>query len=190
LELTTVRQRYGGEPAAVIAASLGRTAHSVHQKARQLGVAEAGAGVGSTDSRRPHAARWKRFSDVIKRSRLRALDPADQARLERLRSNPAFVGYFAGLLDGEGTITSGRAVTNQHLHVTNTSPEMLAWLVEHIGGTLYTRRLRAAHHKPSWVWNLQRTPYVIALLRLVLPLLTVKAQRARAAIDSYQEHWL
>jgi hypothetical protein len=100
----------------------------------------------------------------------------------------AQAAYFAGLLDGEGSIfnegkvsTTGRR--GLRVIVTNTSEPMLDWLVTTIGGHLNSKKLYAEHHKPAWTWILFGQNAVSALQQSV-PYLITKRDIALAAIAS------
>src|SRR5882672_3456483 len=56
----------------------------------------------------------------------------------------AELAYLAGLLDGEGCLTMtrphpGRQAPRMVLQIGNTKPQMISWLVEHFGGTTWSR---------------------------------------------------
>jgi hypothetical protein len=187
-DLAIVREHYGKLPAASIALMLGgvRSAYSVHHMARRLGVATAGASVGSP-TWHAHRLRWQRLSAQATAGSIRRLLPRERQLLAGLERNPGWVGYFAGLLDGEGSIVKSSSGRSYRLTLANTSPEMLDWLVVHVGGKFAAARpLRSPHHRPCWVWSVNRWAYTIALLSLALPFLTTKAERARTAIAAYR----
>lgn len=63
----------------------------------------------------------------------------------RIPTDPAVLGYVAGLIDGEGNLTisksldrkKGRSVSHTPtLQIGNTDPRMAAWLHEQLGGSV------------------------------------------------------
>ena len=76
------------------------------------------------------------------------------------------LGYFAGILDGEGCIYKGRIL------ITNTSRELMEWLINRIGGR-YMQKKPVENHKITYAWSL-RVSDTRTLLKLVHPLLLIK----------------
>lgn len=172
----------------MIAEDLARTAHSVRHMARRIGVADPTFVVGAprTPEQTRHAVELR---IAAFRHNKRTLTDGEAERLGRLRSNPGNLGYFAGLLDGEGTITSHRAKVNHHLSLCNTDFAMIDWLLVNVGGQSHDRKVRQAHYRPQRQWVLTRTPYVIAILRAAMPYLITKRERAEYAIADFDANW-
>lgn len=103
---------------------------------------------------------------------------------------PAELGYIAGIVDGEGYIGArmtinqrGRPSLKIRLCVANTDRSLVGWLRDKCGGsvTWLHQQPKAAHHKPVAQWELS-TRGAPSLLRLVLPYLVIKSDRAALAI--------
>lgn len=103
---------------------------------------------------------------------------------------PAELGYIAGIVDGEGYIgarvsinQSGRTSLKIRLCVANTDNSLVVWLREKCGGSItwLHQQPRELHHKPVAQWELS-THGAPSLLRLVLPYLVIKSDRAALAI--------
>jgi hypothetical protein len=186
MEIEAVGLRYGKEPAAFIAVDINRSAWAVRQQARRLKLTESGAFAAKAS--RESQKRFAHFSDLSYRMNRSQMTGEEKAKLDELRNDAAVIGYFAGLLDGEGTIHS-LPVARCHITLANTSREMIEWLVEHLGGAVYPCRQRQIHHKEAWVWGIRRTPYVVAVLRIILPYLTTKKEKAEKAIHDFAERW-
>lgn len=97
--------------------------------------------------------------------------------------------YFAGILDGEGTVhseilhhTTRNPRYNVRVSVVNTDVALIRWIQENFGGYVYERH--SASH-PEW-----KTKYewvsaketIIEILESVLPYLIVKKQQAELGI--------
>lgn len=82
------------------------------------------------------------------------------------------LGYLAGLIDGEGSITVRRDQAT--LLIYNTDQRLLSWLQEHVGGNVGApdRRGRVT----CWAWQIAGANDVRAVLTAVRPLLTAKAE--------------
>lgn len=105
--------------------------------------------------------------------------------------NKAQLGYIAGVIDGEGSISIIKASTKYNfsyqlrLIVTNTDYRMLKWLKDTIGYGNVAERKRSKY-KPNW-----SNVYVYAitankakdLLKAVYPYLVIKREQADIAIE-------
>lgn len=101
------------------------------------------------------------------------------------------IAYFAGILDGEGSILLTPYVRNSQRNfyaevlVTNTSEELMSWLEIVFEGRAYIPNLNLdIGHKPCWRWTL-RGMKVIDLLEMVLPYLIIKRERAELVLEFY-----
>jgi hypothetical protein len=96
------------------------------------------------------------------------------------------VAYLAGLIDGEGTVSLRRKIGNHfniEVYITSTNKPMLEWVVSVFGGRIYTyNRKGDTTRLPQHKWHLHSRG-AEALLRMVLPYLTIKATHARLAIN-------
>ena len=110
----------------------------------------------------------------------------------KVPTDPAVLGYLAGLVDGEGSIgiTSafqrGKSRSRSHtlrVSITNTSETLIAWLSDTIGGGLRLKRdSRKANWKPGYDWMLYAAQAEQVLLA-VLPYLVIKRDQARIALE-------
>jgi hypothetical protein len=87
------------------------------------------------------------------------------------------LSYFAGLLDGEGSVGffshgKGRPLRFV-LEITMTSPNVIQWLYDNFGGSIMEKPPRKEGYKPAWRWYMYGDK-AIELYRLVNPLLLVK----------------
>ena len=96
--------------------------------------------------------------------------------------------YFAGLFDGEGSVeisqTRQRGGTLYYelaIRVVNTDEDIMLWLVNVFGGSLYARKRVYHNCKQSFTWSLGPKKS-LWLLKLVLPYLRIKKKRAELAI--------
>ena len=89
------------------------------------------------------------------------------------------LAYFAGILDGEGTIS----LTNDcvaYLSVSATSPALTEWLVKHFGGKLSGGyKKQNANASIVYRWSVQAKTHLINLLMQVTPFLVIKQLQAR-----------
>jgi hypothetical protein len=113
---------------------------------------------------------------------------APRARPLVLPSDPAEIGYLAGLIDGEGYIGITKAFdpkkSKNYSHsirvvITNSDPRLISWLMS-IGG-----RQSAKGRKDNWkqAWNWQITSKnAYAFLKLIRPYVKLKGQQADICI--------
>ena len=107
--------------------------------------------------------------------------------------------YFAGILDGEGTIRVVRGNDSVRRHagwstryagaisIVNTSEPLIRWIQERFGGTPHLIKAHGPLSKlPIWDWKIQgrRT---VTILKSVLPYLVIKRSRASLVIRLYSE---
>jgi hypothetical protein len=103
---------------------------------------------------------------------------------------PRDVGYLAGLIDGEGTITLSRRNLNKHrgLVITISSTEMsiLKYAQKIIGvGKITNKRITKAHHTPSFTYQVANRQALDILKQTAEHLRSYKADRAHLAIQDY-----
>jgi len=65
--------------------------------------------------------------------------------------------YFAGIVDGEGTITVAKSTRSigdltPLLAVVNTNKELIDWLVDNIGGNVSIKKPEKKHYKVGYRW--------------------------------------
>lgn len=99
-------------------------------------------------------------------------------------------GYFAGLIDGEGTVTLTRkhSTQNRQLAITVSSTErpILEFLLDASGvGKITSKRTYRAHHRTSYTYAVHNRQ-ALALLEQIQPLLrSYKAVRGRLILENY-----
>lgn len=101
------------------------------------------------------------------------------------RLAPGDLGYFAGVLDGEGSIM----IVKHHesittlVSVTNTGRPLLEWLVEKTGIGRISRQYDATpQRKATWMWRASGDG-AHSILKQVARHLTLKRERAEIAIE-------
>lgn len=102
-----------------------------------------------------------------------------------LPSNIAHLGYIAGIIDGEGSITfSRRPPTRWIIHITNTDLTLMKWLAQ-LGGSFQPRKFSSrlsSTPKQCYTWHLQSRRDVLLLLSAIEPYLIIKRHLAVQAI--------
>lgn len=104
-------------------------------------------------------------------------------------TDPAVLGYLAGLLDGEGSViatkTRGTGSHNDSIAmrvvITNTDLPLMEWLITEVGGTFMAKQVGKAHHKQAYSWNLggqNAAQFLVA----VMPYLHIKKAQAQAGL--------
>lgn len=85
------------------------------------------------------------------------------------------VAYAAGLFDGEGCVSIGVSGRNKQrpayrvqVVVAMTDHNVLRWLQERWGGTIYKQKRHAEHHRPGWQWHLSEGEAIAFLEKLRL----------------------
>lgn len=104
----------------------------------------------------------------------------------RIPKDELSMAYFAGLLDGEGTITlttSKQAVGGKRplVSIGNNSEELIGWIKRAFGGRKYSSikgRPRRLHS-----WAISGTLDVLKLLSEILPYLIVKKSEAKKVLS-------
>ena len=98
---------------------------------------------------------------------------------------PTEAAYFAGIIDGEGTVTVvisdlGRSFPQlrPRLMISSTDYELLEWLVQ-FGGNVYKSHRKAKKGcKFLWTWTSEKQTEVIRILEQVQPYLILKAEQS------------
>ncbi len=88
------------------------------------------------------------------------------------------LGYFAGLVDGEGSIRFSRG--RPFVAVYNTELPILEWIVREVGGTIGGHDDRG--RKTCYSWRIGAARDVYAVCRALLPCLIAKRADALAAL--------
>ena len=129
------------------------------------------------------------------RKRLREMGVQATRRLHQkdisLPDDETAWAYLAGLVDGEGSIIITKRRNGNHrlfptLQVSNTSIEIMDWLVKNFGGSYYsygrpTNPLIHSNVKMSY-WKVSRIANLSLLLPRIEPYLVLKRKRAMLAI--------
>jgi hypothetical protein len=99
------------------------------------------------------------------------------------------LAYFAGLIDGEGSIfickailDSGMPSHNLEVTITNTNRKIIDWLLDNLGGTERNSGKRGTADKSQWAWVVRHhkaRPYLEAML----PYLVAKRDQAIIALE-------
>ena len=103
------------------------------------------------------------------------------------------LAYFAGILDGEGSIglrLEYKRSLSLVVDIGSTSPELLEWLLATFGGMVYIQRkvskARILSSRPFAVWRI-RGDAASRLLRQVQPLLKIKGLHVEIACNGWAE---
>lgn len=105
-----------------------------------------------------------------------------------LPDDPLKLVYLAAMIDAEGCITrnSKSSACTWQVVITNTSPELEAWL-KTLGGSFYyvspARRRAEGQIKQCFEWKVTTAWNVYRILVAVFPYLVIKQERAREAIE-------
>lgn len=105
-------------------------------------------------------------------------------------SSPRDIGYVAGIIDGEGSIIGPPKFAVQ---VSMTNPEVIRHLAELCGGSVtgpYEHRSgKSEVCKPQYHWTISSAENAYRLLKLLLPQLIVKKEKAVEMIHVLEEKW-
>jgi sulfite reductase beta subunit-like hemoprotein len=104
-------------------------------------------------------------------------------------TDPAVLGYLAGLLDGEGSVivtrTRGRGSVNDSVSarviITNTDLPLIEWLLAEVGGSFVPKKRMKDHHRQAYQWLLGGRN-AAAFLLAVIPYLRIKKAQAEAGL--------
>lgn len=108
------------------------------------------------------------------------------------------LGYIAGILDGEGSISLkrqrsiGRRCFGTFIQVTSTNQDILYFLKRKLGGGVYnhSHKYSINHNlKKSWVWHLRQHREIESLLKKLLPYLIIKKKHALLMLKYIKMHW-
>ena len=93
------------------------------------------------------------------------------------------IHYFAGLVDGEGSImliAEGSKYKHPEISLTSTDKELIDWVIAVFGGKAYVNIPKVAHHKQAWHWRVRNLNHVMFILELIAPHLKIDRKRGRA----------
>ena len=103
--------------------------------------------------------------------------------------------YLAGIFDGEGCahIAKINSYTNQDgspqtgyrldVHITNTSIDLVKWLVERFGGVYYTIDMKNPNWKVAYRWQPKGKKNKELLFLGILPYLVIKKEVIQICLD-------
>jgi hypothetical protein len=103
--------------------------------------------------------------------------------------SPAKLAYFAGIVDGEGTIdfiknkNRCRKEVAPRLKVGNTDSRLINWLLAEIGGRCYKYHPKNKRHKPCYEWFVSGVQNIRPLLCAVFPYLIIKQKKAKEILN-------
>ena len=169
-EDTFLNENYGNARPAVIAKALGRSKASIYHRSMHLHLSSV---LGS-----PEFAR--------RQSLPRTAQPFTGT------TDPAVLGYVAGIIDGEGSITMPPKLA---LSVTTTTRTLAVRLQAMVGGSItgpyryYKTKVFGTKRcivKPQYHWGIASRYHLYLLLSALLPYLVLKGGKAKKAI-SYLE---
>lgn len=100
------------------------------------------------------------------------------------------LGYLAGLIDGEGTITlylrSDVQTMRMRVVVYSTTEEVIEWLLVHFDGKKQKMGRRAnPKHSQEFAWYLDGDK-AYDLLELIFPYLIIKKAKAQVACEAWR----
>lgn len=101
------------------------------------------------------------------------------------------LGYLAGIIDGEGTVTLIRKHRNEmpspEITIATTSSELLSWLATHVGcGHVRKKIRRSASHRQAFTWCV-RGNKALDLLMLIKERLHIKKPHADIICSQYKK---
>ena len=106
-------------------------------------------------------------------------------------------GYFAALIDGEGSICIAKtkdrkrktAYWTLQLRIYNTYLTVLEWLIPRFGGRIFRGVTpKSSKHKQGYVWIATTRPALV-LLEFIRPILIIKPRHADIAIELFAKMW-
>lgn len=163
-----LRAQYGRIRPSEIGKRIGRTRPSIYHRAEVLGLAAS-----------------LRSPEFLRRQSL----PRTALPFTGLNSE-LDVGYVAGIVDGEGSITKP---PNVALQVSMTTREVTEHLQTLCGGSVtgpyLGRSGRTEVCQPQYHWTVSSTEDVYRILKVLLPHLSVKRQKAEMVLQFLEERW-
>lgn len=114
-----------------------------------------------------------------------------------LKLNDLEIGYIAGILDGEGSISlkrqAGRRSLAPFIQITNSSKVLMDWIKERVGGYIYPHscmyRDGSTNRRDAWVWQLRKKEDVAQFLNQIKPCLVIKQRHAELLLEFIKVHW-
>jgi hypothetical protein len=79
----------------------------------------------------------------------------------------AEIAWLSGIIEGEGSFCSK---TSLAIQVVMTDKDVIERMQMITGlGRIYVVRPRAEHHKPAWMWSVQRRAHIRLIINAILP---------------------
>ena len=103
--------------------------------------------------------------------------------------NDIQIGWVAGIMDGEGTISMDRRGIWRYprISITSTDIEILVRIKETCGGFISPKKSTGLKHKNAWQWCISSSAMVIKMLTAIEPHLMCPKKKRRAAF--ILENW-
>lgn len=96
------------------------------------------------------------------------------------------LAYLAGLVDGEGWITTARNSKHGNivvrLGIANTDWRVMCWLKENFGGRIDKKKKVVSYHRDSWMWG-AGCKDVTRILKAILPYMIIKGEQAKLGLE-------
>lgn len=104
------------------------------------------------------------------------------------------MGYIAGFMDGEGSITYSMSAftrTQHRIQIGNSNPEVISWIHGILGiGVIRVNKARKNQHLDSYVLNLERQGDVWGFLVMIYPYLRIKQLKAISVIEELEHRYM
>lgn len=100
--------------------------------------------------------------------------------------------YFAGLFDGEGTVTLTKRNSNEYrspvITLTSTTKEIVYFCKSTFGGSVSDQKISKDHYKKSYVWGISSNR-AINTMKLIIPYIKEpkKISRINYIINNYKK---
>ena len=133
---------------------------------------------------RAQLCRWLKEEGILRKRKLRSATI-------RIPKDQEILAYIAGIFDGEGSIefkkyrgTDGVTRHRIRIMVSNTSKELMDFLVSNIGGKVTKCK---GSKKPVYQWQLTRALDVFIFCKAILPYLIVKRTKVEDALNGMKD---
>lgn len=151
-----VKTHYGNESVEETANAIDRSYGSVRRMAFELGVT-------------------KKHKGAVRKNQFHIFDVST-----------VDVAYIAGFFDADGSVSSGLNKEGKpyfNVGIYNTNIDVLDWIADTIGGTIYRHKTRAGFNKlPFFQWRLTNRPDMRKFLNAVIPFLRIKRKKAKSVV--------
>lgn len=125
----------------------------------------------------------------------KCLSEEHKKKMSKAQKRRTILAYTAGLVDGEGCIKisinkpnkkNGGKLDKHYLdvNVTNTNKEVIYWLKNEFGGSVYTTygECQGKKHKQIWRWTIVSNQ-AKDFLKLIYPYFIIKKEQAKLGIE-------